>query len=153
MRGIHLRIPPLVLVLIFATAMALIDSVWNEWTAVFSWNWLPASILFLCGGVLVLAGVLEFRRAQTTVNPLNPQASSAIVTSRVYRFSRNPMYLGMLLILGGLATLFANPFNFLLLPMFALYLNHFQIIPEEKVLITKFGQDYRDYLNQVRRWL
>jgi protein-S-isoprenylcysteine O-methyltransferase Ste14 len=153
MHSFHLRVPPLLLVLIFAIAMVAIDSVWNEWAVVFPWRWLAASTLSVCGAMLALAGVVEFRRAQTTVNPLTPEASSAIVTSRVYRFSRNPMYLGMLLLLSGLATLLANPLNFLLLPMFVLILNHLQIIPEENFLLAKFGQDYRDYQHQVRRWL
>lgn len=153
MRSIHLRIPPLLLVLIFAAAMVVINSVWRELAINIPWRWLPAAILFLCGGMLALAGVVEFRRAQTTVNPLKPQASSKIVSAGIYRYSRNPMYLGMLTALGGLAILLANPFNFMLLPMFVLFLNQFQIIPEENALIEKFGQDYRDYQSRVRRWL
>jgi protein-S-isoprenylcysteine O-methyltransferase Ste14 len=130
-----------------------IDSVWHEWASHSQWFWLAATILFLCSGMLMLAGVIEFRRAKTTVNPLTPEASSMVVRSGIYRYSRNPMYLGMLLGLGGLATLLANPFNLMLLPLFVLFLNQFQIIPEENALIDKFGQDFRDYQAQVRRWL
>jgi protein-S-isoprenylcysteine O-methyltransferase Ste14 len=105
-------------------------------------------------GVLVaVAGVVAFRKARTTVNPTTPQASSTIVSSGVYRWSRNPMYLGMAMALVGWAMYLSNVVAFLLVPAFMLYMNRFQIQPEERALEAKFGDPYRDYLRRVRRWI
>lgn len=105
------------------------------------------------GIVACALGVLEFKWAKTTVNPTKPQSSSALVKSGIYRRTRNPMYLGFLLILIGLAILTANLVAFLILPAFALYMNQFQIKPEERALTSIFGDEFRAYCSSVRRWI
>jgi protein-S-isoprenylcysteine O-methyltransferase Ste14 len=105
------------------------------------------------GIFFLLAGVYEFQKAKTTVNPTTPAAATAIVASGVYRISRNPMYVGFLLALTGWATFLAHPLPFLLLPVFVAYMNRFQISPEERVLSAKFGDEYDTYKRDVRRWL
>ena len=105
-------------------------------------------------GVLVaLLGVLAFRQANTTVDPRVPQQSSSLVIRGIYRYSRNPMYLGFLLLLIAWGCYLQSGVALLLLPLFVLYMNRFQITPEERHLLHKFGADYQAYLTQVRRWL
>lgn len=110
--------------------------------------------------VLVVAGILVggvafslFTRARTTVNPLKPQESSVLVTRGVYRWTRNPMYLGMLIVLVAWGFFVSNAAAFLVLPLFILYINRFQIVPEERVLRSRFGAQFDDYCGRVRRWL
>lgn len=94
-----------------------------------------------------------FRQAGTTINPMSPDKSSYLVTSGIYRLSRNPMYVGLLLLLAAWGVYLANVVSFLGLPAFALYMNHFQIVPEEQVLQTKFADEFVAYKQRVRRWL
>jgi protein-S-isoprenylcysteine O-methyltransferase Ste14 len=63
------------------------------------------------------------------------------------------MYLGLLLVLLGWASFLANALAFMFLPLFVLYINRFQIDPEERALVSMFGQDFTNYLSKVRRWL
>ena len=109
-----------------------------------------AVALALVVGVAALAG---FRRARTTVNPMTPQASSALVTGGIYRFTRNPMYLAMLIVLAGWGYVVANGAALAMLPLFVAYLNRFQIQPEERALAARFGEGFERYRASVRRWL
>ncbi len=112
-----------------------------------------ALALAALGVAVALAAVLTFRRQRTTVNPLDPGATTAIVTSGVYRWSRNPMYLGLLAVLAAWALYLGNAAAALLLPGFVAYLGRFQIGPEERTLLARFGAPYAQYLARVRRWL
>ena len=103
--------------------------------------------------VLGAAGVLAFLRARTTIHPHRPAHASALVTTGLYRYSRNPMYLALLLVLAGWAVALANGLAFLLLPGFVLSLDRLQIRPEERILRAKFGAAYEAYARSVRRWL
>jgi protein-S-isoprenylcysteine O-methyltransferase Ste14 len=98
-------------------------------------------------------GLLAFRRARTTVNPLRPERASALVTNGVYRLTRNPMYVGMVFFLLAWATLLAAPLAVLGIPLFVAFISRFQIAPEERVLRARFGEDFERYAAQVRRWL
>jgi protein-S-isoprenylcysteine O-methyltransferase Ste14 len=111
-------------------------------------------LLFVIAGILLaLAGVKEFKQQQTTVNPLDPSKSSSLVTSGVYQFSRNPMYLGMLLGLLGWADLLDVIWAYSGPMAFFIYISLFQIKPEEDVMQQKFGEDFIQYCMKVRRWL
>lgn len=110
--------------------------------------------LFLTDALFcALAGVYCFRRAHTTVDPLHPDKASRLVTGGIYRVSRNPMYLGFALLLLAWAVFLASPWMLLGVPAFMLYIGRFQIQPEEWALESLFGQEFRDYRAQVRRWL
>jgi protein-S-isoprenylcysteine O-methyltransferase Ste14 len=114
----------------------------------------PVALVFIAAlAMWALAGVAEFRRARTTVNPTTPQASSSVVDSGIYRRSRNPMYLGFLLALAGWAIQLGHLAALPVLPAFVLYMNRFQIAPEERALRAKFGAPYAEYTRRVRRWL
>ena len=103
--------------------------------------------------MVVVLGAIAFRRAGTTVNPLHPENASALVVRGIYRLTRNPMYLGMLILLVGWAVLLANFIPWIFLPGFVLYMNRFQIGPEERMLASMFGNDFTLYRSRVRRWL
>lgn len=110
-------------------------------------------IIIGCGLCLNFISLLKFRQSRTTVNPIYIEKASTLVTTGLYSFSRNPMYLGFAIILSGWAVLLGNPFNILTLGFFIMLINRLQIIPEEKVLLAKFGDQYSAYTNKVRRWI
>jgi protein-S-isoprenylcysteine O-methyltransferase Ste14 len=113
-----------------------------------------AAVLVSAVGITVmLAGVVSFRRAETTVNPLKPETATALVTSGVYRYTRNPMYLGMLVVLLAWAMFLSAPATLVGIVMFWLYIERFQIRPEEKALVALFGSAFTDYTSRARRWL
>ncbi len=153
MRILELKIPPVALALITAgmmwlsaSALPFLDIRWEQ-------NSTVAIIFFVVGGMVAGAGVLTFRRADTTVNPMSPDSASALVVQGIYLFSRNPMYLGLALALLGLCIYLSNLSTVLFLAAFILYMNRFQIRPEERVLEKLFAKEFRSYKNQVRRWL
>ena len=112
-----------------------------------------AMMISLFGVLLVMAGGVSFRRAKTTVNPIDPTQTTELVVEGIYRYTRNPMYLGFLLMLLGWGTFLGGISSFLMLPLFVWVITQFQIIPEEQVLAEKFGISYQEYLAQVRRWI
>jgi protein-S-isoprenylcysteine O-methyltransferase Ste14 len=153
MSALELRVPPLALALLMAGLMWGIHWAWPGAAWVVPWR-IPIALLLAGAGLLLaLAGVAAFRQARTTVNPTTPGAASAVVTTGVYRWTRNPMYLGFLLALIGWGLLLANPWSLLGWPAFVAYMNRFQIQPEEAMLTAKFGAAYVGYMRQVRRWL
>ncbi len=110
--------------------------------------------IFIGTGLLVdLWSLYLFVKSKTTFHPLKLEETSTIVTTGMYRISRNPMYLGMLLLLIGLAILLGSLSPFLILPLFVLVINHQQIRHEEAMLLDKFGQEYQEYKMKVRRWI
>jgi protein-S-isoprenylcysteine O-methyltransferase Ste14 len=108
--------------------------------------------LGVAGFAMGATGVVSFRRADTTVNPMKLHSSSALVAGGVYAISRNPMYLGGLMMLLGWALFLHNALPFALLPAYVLYINRFQIVPEERALTSLFGDTYVAYQARVRRW-
>jgi len=109
--------------------------------------------VLLVGVVICLAGVLSFHHARTTVNPLKPETASALVSSGIYRYTRNPMYLGFATVLVAWSIFLAWPPALLGVLGFVLYMNRFQIAPEERALTKLFGDDFAQYCNRVRRWI
>ncbi|WP_426415000.1 methyltransferase family protein [Aestuariirhabdus sp. LZHN29] len=153
MSGLEMRIPPPVYLLLFGAVM------WLLATATPTWSWQhPLSLTLGWGLVAIgvgfdLGGLWRFIKARTTINPHRPHTTSALVVEGLYRFTRNPMYLGMLLLLIGWGLVLGSAVALLLPPLFALWLTRVQIVPEERVLGEKFGAPYREYLKRVRRWI
>ncbi len=112
---------------------------------------LAGMILAIAGLGLIFAALLRFRRAGT--NPEPWRQTTAFVASGVYRWTRNPMYLGMALIFAGLALIFDSLATLLLLPFVVILIDRQVIAREERYLEAKFGDDYRAYKDKVRRWL
>jgi len=112
------------------------------------------AVLFAVAGVLLdLLSLRQFRKAQTTVNQLSPEKASSLVRTGVFSHSRNPMYVGLVLILFGWAVWLAALSNLVVLALFVLAITEWQIKPEEAVLRSLFGQEYSDYCSSVRRWI
>lgn len=109
--------------------------------------------LMLAGLALNLAGVAAVRSAKTTFNPLRPETATALVSTGLFGISRNPMYLGMLVLLAGWAVYLAAPLALLGPVAFVVYITRFQIIPEERALAQLFGERFAEYRARVRRWL
>lgn len=152
MRTLELKIPPVVVVLVIAGLMALTARL----LPMDPWHFTDAKALAFAlvtaGAFIAVAGVIAFRQAKTTANPMNPDASSSLVINGIYRLTRNPMYLGFLLALAGWGVWLANLPALFWLIIYILYINQFQIIPEERILEDKFGDEFRAYRKQVRRW-
>lgn len=149
------RVPPLLLSVLIGAAMSL-----SGWLLPglsigpgASGRLLAGLGLALVGAVVALAGVIAFHRAKTSVNPLSPAAVSSLVTGGIYQVSRNPMYLGFLLVLTGWALWLGNWAALAGLPVFVLYMNRYQIVPEERWLAGAFGEAFTAYCRSVRRWL
>jgi protein-S-isoprenylcysteine O-methyltransferase Ste14 len=148
-----LKIPPPLVALIFALAMWGVSATISM-ASLESKLLIPLSLLVLVVGLSVnILAVITFRRGNTTINPLKPDTASQLMRSGIYRLSRNPMYLGMLLILCAWTIWLGNLFNLAALPLFVLYMTKFQIIPEEMALAELFPDDYRSFKVEVRRWI
>ncbi|WP_024612976.1 MULTISPECIES: isoprenylcysteine carboxylmethyltransferase family protein [unclassified Pseudoalteromonas] len=145
------KIPPVIVVLFFAGIMALIAHYSIiDFTAFITY--LALSFLAI-GSVLCIAGVLSFKLAKTTVNPSKPEQASKLITSGIYRLSRNPMYVGLAFILVGWGIWLSSLWALLCVAGFIAYLTFFQIMPEERALTKLFGKEYITYKAKVRRWL
>src|SRR5690606_37573393 len=112
-----------------------------------------AVAIALLGIAVSLTGIATFRRARTTIDPKNPAEASSLINSGIYRYSRNPMYLGVLLVLVGWVFYLGNLLSILGIFIFIAYITRFQIIPEERLLEEKFQAKFLSYKNNVRRWL
>ena len=120
---------------------------------VFSYKLQLGIFVSTVGFLLLIVSIKSFIDNKTTINPLNLKKSTYLVTSGVFRFSRNPMYLGMLLFLLGTAIILNIIGGLIISILFIFYMNFFQIIPEEKALENLFGKNYRNYRKTVRRWI
>src|SRR5512134_3556753 len=132
MPSLELRIPPVGVVLAAGALMWALDTMLPWPGTGLPGRVLLASLAALGGVAVAVAGILEFRRARTTVNPMTPGAASSLVERGIYRHTRNPMYLGMALALLGWAIWLGSLVALLVLPLFTAWLTRFQIVPEER---------------------
>ena len=153
MSSLDHKIPPPVIALLCAGLAWIAVRYTAELTFLFPGRLPLMAALVLAGFALDLSGLVAFRKAKTTVNPLLPARSTSIVQAFPYTFTRNPMYLGMALILLGYCTYLGNPASLVGVAAFCTYITRFQIIPEERLLLGKFGEPYARYKSQVRRWI
>ena len=153
MQWLELRLPPVALVIILAGAMWLLVAVSPAQAIALPAAVAVATVCMLAGAAVALLGVHAFKQARTTVDPRSPDKAETLVVAGIYRLSRNPMYLGFLLILLGFACYLQHMLPFLLLPLFVLYINRFQILPEERYMQQKFAADFSAYCAKVPRWL
>lgn len=153
MRVLELKVPPPVVALVTAGVMWA-TSRFEPTAQLSSSPFIVAALLIAAAGLAVMfTAVFSFRRAQTTINPLRPQETSKLVSSGVFGLTRNPMYLGMLLLLVAWAAYLASAWLLLGPVLFVAYITRFQIRPEEKALLALFGPAYTAYRARVRRWL
>ena len=109
--------------------------------------------LLLSGFFILLSAVRLFRKDKTTVNPLSPEQATKLVTDGIFKYSRNPMYLGMVFVLGSIAVFFNLIGGIILIALFCVYITKFQIIPEERAMMNLFAQDFDEYKKVTRRWI
>ena len=153
MRFLELKIPPPVVALLLALGAWWLARVTHTRAEPDLLRLVLAVALVLLGAAYDVSGLLAFRRARTTINPMKPGASSAVVTGGVYRITRNPMYVGLVLLLCGWSVYLGSPWAWLAPLAFVAYVTRLQIVPEERVLTRLFGADYVAYCAKVRRWL
>jgi len=153
MSGLELKIPPDVVWVAVAGLMWLASRVNAGFGAAEPFRRPLALILFAIGMGLIVAARVALVRASTTWHPTEPDHTTALVTSGVYRFSRNPTYLGMEIVLLSWSVALASLPAALVSALFVGYIARFQIRPEELTLSVLLGQDYRDYSQRVRRWV
>ena len=147
------RIPPPILMILAALLMWALD----HWMPLAQWIIAPwnrlGGLVAAVGIAIDLAALVRFRKAATTVNPLDPSKASRLVTDGVFRISRNPMYLGLLLLLIGWAVWLGSVSPWLVLPLYVVVITLVQIIPEEQALSRNFGEQYLSYRQSVARWI
>ena len=153
MKGLENKIPPPAVALLVATAMWGLAEATPNMPVDNTTRLALVALCYLLGAGFSLGGVMSFRRAKTTVNPLKPESASALVDTGIYRYTRNPMYVGFALFLLAWAAFLSSLWALLGLPLFIAYIQHFQIRPEERALEGIFGSEFLDYKRRVRRWL
>ena len=152
MDALKLKILPVFQVFICGFIIWLLDKIYPVATINLPSNSLVAIVLIILGVLMVVLGGMAFRRQKTTVDPRDPSKSSALVIVGVYQYTRNPMYMGALLSLFGLVVYFGSVSGVFVLPLFIWCMNELQIKWEEKALLEKFGEPYKVYMENVRRW-
>jgi protein-S-isoprenylcysteine O-methyltransferase Ste14 len=152
-RALELKVPPVVKFLVAAAAMWLLAGALPFGAFSFPGQLLAASVILLLAGLVGMAGVRAFANSGTTVNPLRPECATRLVTGGIYRRTRNPMYLALLLALVAWGTWLGSAPALLVIPVFVLAINRLQIQPEERALEALFGAAFLAYKQQVRRWL
>lgn len=149
----QLKVPPVAVVLLAMFLLFAGAHLLPQLNITFPAQTLLATLFVFTGILPGGQAVSSFVQIKTTVNPMAPNTATKLVTDGVYRFSRNPMYLGMLSLLLALSIYLGTLTAFIVLPLFVWYMTEFQIKPEEESLKTVFGKAYEDYLTKVRRWL
>ena len=153
MQALELKIPPPLVALLVAIAMWSVAPLAPLLELPPMVRQSAAIAIALAGGAFDIAGIVSFLRARTTVNPMKPHSTTALVSSGVYRVTRNPMYVGLLFVLVSWAVFLSSPWTLLGPLAFCLYIGRFQIAPEERILSELFGKEYLAYTAKVRRWL
>ncbi|MGP4713076.1 MULTISPECIES: methyltransferase family protein [unclassified Psychrobacter] len=153
MRFLELKVPPVVQVVVSAAAMYGVSKVAPNLQFSIEGSTMIAVGLGAIGLGLGVLGVAQFKKAQTTPNPQALEKASSLVTSGIYRYTRNPMYVGLTLVLLGWAFYLSHYLAFIILPVFVIYMTRFQIEPEERAMTRLFGTAYQSYRAKVRRWI
>jgi protein-S-isoprenylcysteine O-methyltransferase Ste14 len=153
-KPLETRVPPVVVFLVCGLLAWWPASSWPLGVALPAQvRWGVAALLAILAALVGVAALAAFREAKTSVNPLDPDAASTLVEQGIYRRSRNPMYLTLLLVLLAWAALLGQPAALLGPLLFVAWMNRFQIRPEEHALERKFGAAFHAYRRRVRRWL
>lgn len=153
MKMLNHKIPPPIIALFAALIMYFLAAELPSVSSLTTGKVAVLVLLYLAGSVFSLGGVIAFKKAKTTLNPANLNASTSLVQSGVYRFSRNPMYLGMLIFLAMWAFYLSTWLSLIGLVFFVIYLTEFQIKPEENAMRALFGDEFISYCQKVRRWI
>lgn len=148
-----LKIPPPVQLIFSAILMWILSIYGDHFGLNFKYNNEFALSCLIAGVVIIGLSIVTFRMAETTITPLHPDKSSNLVKTGIYQYTRNPMYLGLLLILFSIWWYLQNLASMFVLPIYVWFISKYQIIPEEEILYKLFGQNYKNYQDNVRRWI
>jgi protein-S-isoprenylcysteine O-methyltransferase Ste14 len=151
--NLELKVPPPIVVVILGLMMWALARIPPHLAVPGSTRIVGGLLLIGAGLALNIAGVMTVRRFKTTFNPLRPDTTTALVSTGLFGMSRNPMYLGFLVVLLGWSAYLASPWALAGPVVFVLYINRFQIVPEERALSSLFGAGFEEYKSKVRRWL
>lgn len=147
-----LKLPPALVFLIFGGFMYLLATYLPVGYFDFFGRLFLMKFFIVLSTVVIGIALTQFLKHKTTVDPHNPSKTEKLITKGIYNYTRNPMYLGMLLLLLAWGLWLGNAFNTLLAAAFVAYMNRFQISAEEAALRVRFGKAYERYLIKVRRW-
>ncbi|KWT78650.1 MULTISPECIES: isoprenylcysteine carboxylmethyltransferase family protein [unclassified Variovorax] len=153
MNALELKVPPPIVALVLALAMWAVSRLTPTFEVAASLRIALAVAIALVGAAFNAAGVAAFHQARTTLNPMKPETASSLVTTGIYRITRNPMYVGLLFVLVGWTVFLSAPWTLAGPIVFVAYMTRFQIAPEERALTSAFGDVYASYKARVRRWL
>ncbi|MDH5447155.1 MAG: isoprenylcysteine carboxylmethyltransferase family protein [Gammaproteobacteria bacterium] len=153
MKALENRIPPPIIALAFSALIWWMAEYLPTIEIEYMLKLVIVSLLVVIGVLFDLSGLVSFRRARTTVNPLKLDKSSVLVNTGVYKITRNPMYVGLVFFLSAWSIYLNSPAALIMVLGFILYITLFQIIPEERMLASLFGEEYMAYQSSVRRWL
>lgn len=145
------KIPPPIVTLLFGLSIYFSRGIFQAVEVKYSFY--IAILLLILGLTVLISAVRLFRKDKTTVNPLSPEQATKLVMNGIFKYSRNPMYLGMAFILGSIAVFFNLIGGIILIALFCFYITKFQIIPEEKAMSNLFSQDFDKYKQTTRRWI
>jgi len=145
------KIPPPIVTLVFGLSIYFSRGIFQAVEIKYSF-YIGILLLILGLGILISAVGL-FRKDKTTVNPLSPEQATKLVTDGIFKYSRNPMYLGMALVLCSIAVSFNLIGGIILIALFCFYITKFQILPEERAMSNLFSQDFDKYKQATRRWI
>lgn len=151
--NLELKILPAIVMVVFIFLMYFVTLIFSSFNNEFVFQIFLSVETFFSGLIVIAAGVYIFKEKHTTVNPLKPEEATSLVTAGIYKFTRNPMYLGIVLILLSWLIFLGNLLNIINIFLFILYMNKYQIIPEERALEKLFGEEFTTYKSKVRRWL
>jgi len=151
--ALELKIIPPLAMLICAGLIHILSQAFPVNTLLLEYREGLAGFFIILGLSVDLSAIAFFVRAKTTVNPYTPDKSSALVTSGIYRITRNPMYAGLMCLLLAWTIWLGCISGLLIIALFQQYITRFQITPEERSLQALFGSAYGDYCAQVRRWI
>lgn len=153
MSRLELKIPPVIVTLLFAGLIWLVAQFTPRYAMPVELRIALCITLLIASGAIGLAAVMSFSKTQTTVNPLKPETASFLVGSGIFAYTRNPMYLALLFALLAFCVFLENAFALALTGAFVLYMNRFQIRPEERAMERLFGAEFLEYRARVRRWI
>jgi protein-S-isoprenylcysteine O-methyltransferase Ste14 len=145
------KIPPPLVTLIFGLSIYFSRELFP--TIEIKYSFYVGIFLLLLGFLILISAVRLFRIDHTTVNPLSPKQATKLVTEGIFKFSRNPMYLGMACVLASLAMFFNIIGGIVFIALFCAYITKFQIVPEEKAMLDLFSEDFDQYKQTTRRWI
>ena len=145
------KIPPPIVTLVFGLSIYFSRGIFQLVEIKYSFYF--GILLLILGFIILISAVRLFRKDETTVNPLSPEQATKLVTDGIFKYSRNPMYLGMAIVLSSIAVFFNLIGGIILISLFCAYITKFQIIPEERAMRDLFLGDFDKYTKVTRRWI